>query len=224
MIHALNSSQNELTADDMDYKIALFGGSFDPPHEGHIHVVTSIYNAFCLRKVYIAPTAQNPFKRHLASYPDRLEMTRRAFLDYPYVSILDIESTGEKGSSHYTIDTIRIFLRDHPQYRTRSVFFIFGSDCVQSLPKWKDLETLFSLVKPLCVIRSQERESFDNQVDLLPISERIREEIKQFAFMMPIYPISSTEVRRRLSLGEDIHLDVPCSVCDYIQEHHLYRE
>ncbi len=120
--------------------IAIFGGSFDPPHAGHVAVVKRALQTLNVEKLYVVPAFVNPFKSGThAPAERRVAWLRRIFADDPRVEVSDVETA--KARPVPTIETVRHFRQIDP-----SVYLIIGSDNLDSLSKWHDFETLDSLV------------------------------------------------------------------------------
>ncbi|NPA11457.1 MAG: nicotinate (nicotinamide) nucleotide adenylyltransferase [Epsilonproteobacteria bacterium] len=116
-------------------KTALFGGSFDPPHLGHIEIVKKAGD-FC-DKVIIMPNYLNPLKKNFSAPANlRYEWLKKIFNKYPFVEVSDYEIKQQKPV--YTIDTVKHFKPD---------FFIIGSDNLKTLHLWKDIDKLKNMVE-----------------------------------------------------------------------------
>ncbi|MDL1872552.1 nicotinate-nicotinamide nucleotide adenylyltransferase [Deltaproteobacteria bacterium PRO3] len=117
-------------------RVALLGGSFDPPHRAHVQVIEHLLQSGRFDEVWVFPSPQNPLKPASAPFEDRLAMCRLAFegLD-PRVRVKDDEGT----LSGYTIDLIR-HLKQH--YPKAEFTFVGGSDLKDELPRWKEIEAL----------------------------------------------------------------------------------
>ncbi len=132
--------------------IGLFGGTFDPPHLGHIHLIQSILKEFNFSKLYLIPNYQNPLKAKgpAVTPKDRLLLLRTAIsgLD-PRVEILEWEIKKQEPS--YTIDTVRHLKSLHSEPLT----FIIGNDIFSQLPEWKSATQLFQWVDWIVIKRSE---------------------------------------------------------------------
>ena len=122
-------------------RVALLGGSFDPPHRAHVQVVEHLLRQNRYDEVWILPSPQNPLKTVSAPFEDRLAMCRLAFegLD-PRVSVRDDEGS----LSGFTIDLIRHLKQHHPK---DEFIFVGGSDLAGDLPRWKESEALHKLLR-----------------------------------------------------------------------------
>jgi nicotinate-nucleotide adenylyltransferase len=213
-------------------KLGLFGGSFNPPHLGHINLVSTIQRKGALDKVWVIPNYQNPLKGDVegATPEERTELTRLAFADLaPKVEVLDTEIL-RKGKS-YTIDTLKDLKK---QNLTDEFFIILGVDHLFSLNLWKSWENLlneanfiftsrpgFSLpetlddipefIKPLCA-------SFDFNILSLKSGRQVE------FIQLKDHPASSSEIRKRLGSGRSVSEFLPLSVEQAIKKKGLYPE
>ena len=198
-------------------KIALFGGTFDPPHNGHVHMMHLLREAHHLDKVYIIPTNKNPFKETKTPVEERLKMCQEAFSPFDWCEILDSEAL--RGGTSYTIDTVEYLLEKDPFFRDGERYFLLGQEAALSLPNWKEVEHLISLIHPLAI----SREPFDEKLCKkmpLPLSQALKTGWTQSS---PLY-LSSTEIRERVAKGLYIGHLVSFSVLSFIREKHLYTE
>lgn len=132
-------------------RIAIFGGSFDPVHNGHVGIAKRALAELSLDKLFVIPAAVSPFKTSSAprlSDEIRLKCLYAAFDGIPGV-VIDRREL-EKGGVSYAIDTVREFVGAFPG---AEMFFIIGEDSLKGLPRWKDYETL----KTLCTFKVYSR-------------------------------------------------------------------
>jgi nicotinate-nucleotide adenylyltransferase len=132
-----------LPSDPRPLKIGLFGGTFNPIHQGHLRSAEEVREAFALDRTYFIPAAQPPHKSgsDLAPATHRLKMVELAVADNPHFSASAIEL--ERPGTSYSIDTIRYFLT---AVQPASLLFIIGIDAFRELATWKD----YSLIPRLC--------------------------------------------------------------------------
>jgi len=135
--------------------IGFFGGSFDPPHKGHINAADVFCKEADLSVLYIIPTHVSPFKKNktdVCSDKDRLKMCELAFFGIAQnkttIFISDIET--KRSGTSYTVDTIKELCTLHPD---DTIFMYVGSDMFLALERWKDIETIFEK----CVIYTRAR-------------------------------------------------------------------
>ncbi|MCK9371732.1 MAG: nicotinate (nicotinamide) nucleotide adenylyltransferase [Sulfuricurvum sp.] len=120
--------------------IALYGGSFDPPHIGHVRVVEAALIKLPIDKLIIIPAYKNPFKLKVcASASKRLQWLKKLFKNMPKVEISDFEI--RQNRSVYTIETV-----EHFRDAIETLYLIIGADNLEKLPQWHRFEELSSLV------------------------------------------------------------------------------
>ncbi len=124
-------------------KIAIFGGSFDPPHLGHITIVQKALQKLDIDRLFIVPTYINPFKRTFHAPPQlRLRWLKKIFLSQPKVKVCDFEIKNARPT--YTIETVEYLRR---RYAPKKIYIIIGSDNLPSLHQWKNYKRLKKLAK-----------------------------------------------------------------------------
>lgn len=198
----------------MSERIGILGGTFDPPHLGHLAMAEAAREALELDEVLFVPAARNPLKtkQPIASGPQRLEMLRRMLQGRPGVGFSDIE-LGRRGPS-YAIDTVA----ELAMVRPAQYWFLIGTDALVELPRWKDPDKLLRL----CRIAVAERPETSVKSALLRIDRELHDRIDPFE--MPPTPVSSSMIRRRIADGGLWEAYVHPAVADYIREGALYQE
>lgn len=195
-------------------KTGIFGGAFNPVHNGHINLAREAVEQLKLRKLMIIPTYDSPHKdTELVSYVHRAEMCRMAFAgisDKCEVEISDIEQ--RMGGISYTINTLRELKRMFPE---RQFFLLIGGDMLYTFREWFKYESLLKECKVCAVARGGD--SFTDMLEFATELGRVK--------VLPtgIVDVSSTEIRERTSRGENISELVPESVARYISENNLWR-
>lgn len=196
-------------------KVAFFGGSFDPPHHGHIHLILSLMEAHHIDTVLIIPTQQNPLKPCVASPVQRFTMARHAFEEIKGCSVLEVELNRPPPS--YTIDTLRWLMKEMALFRDNERFLLLGADVIPSLPQWRDVDQVLTIAHPLFAARG----GFDMGLldDLpYPIVQAVRDGWTDTGF----FDISSTTIRERVCKGLYVDHLVPDAVLRYIHSEQLY--
>jgi len=212
--------------------VALFGGTFDPVHVGHIAVAQAAHRRFHLDAIYFVSSSRPPHKsrRELTPFVHRHTMVALACAEHPgFLPSLAEAPTG--GSSHvfYTIDTVRRFRREHPEDH---LFFIVGADQFLELPTWKNYESLLDCCD--FIIASRPGFRLDALRLVIPPEKLARvpstdpDKIalrKTTVHMLATVAshVSSTEIRERLERKQTIHGLVPARVEEYILGQALYR-
>lgn len=128
---------------------ALFGGSFNPPHVGHVLATTYVMSVFPVAGVLVVPVYQHVFGKDLAPFADRLAMCEAAMGWIPQVVIDPIER--ELGGESRTLHTIEALLAREPE---RSLRLVIGSDVLPDLPKWYRFERIAELAPPIILGRA----------------------------------------------------------------------
>ena len=197
-------------------RIGVFGGTFDPLHNGHIAVAEAAAADLSLDYVYLMPNNIQPFKqdREITANAHRLNMLRLAAAEIPAIRISTIELDREKVS--YTYDSVQYLKKVHPD---SELVFIMGADSLMSIERWYRGQDLLKS----CSFAAGFRPGCD--------SSRFSEKMKQLKdrYGATIYrldnmeiPISSTEIKEKLRSGCSIRGLVPDAVERYIDEHGLY--
>ncbi|WP_338044949.1 nicotinate-nucleotide adenylyltransferase [Paenibacillus lignilyticus] len=193
-------------------KVGFMGGTFDPIHYGHLLAAESAREACGLDEVWFIPAGHPPLKENgpLADGQTRLEMVYRAIDFQPHFRGMDVEL--EREGTSYTIDTVKSLMELYPD---REFSIIIGSDRVNDLPQWHQINELAALVRFIGVRRAGE----ELKVDALPAFLQERLSIIE----MPQIGISSTDIRNRRAQGRSIRFLVPEKVYSFIRRNGLYE-
>lgn len=184
-------------------RIALYGGTFDPPHHGHLILAREAREQLELDRVVFIPAARSPFKPGVEMTPAavRLAMVRAAIEGEAAFSLDDSELS--RGGTSYTIDTVRSALERWPGVE---LFWFVGHDHVRELPKWREWETLRTLVQFIVFSRGDET---GHETGFPRVIRRV--------------DISATDIRARVAQGRSIRYLVPEPVRALIEQHRLYQ-
>lgn len=201
-------------------RTAIFGGSFNPIHNGHVNLVRETAEKAALDRVIVMPTFISPFKKDsdvfVADGADRLEMCRLAFEDMPFVSVSDYELSRRKVS--YTVETLRHYKATLPD---DELYFIMGSDMLLSLTKWYCFEEIMRL----CTIIAASREENENDIEgLRNKADDLAKYGKVIVINISAFEVSSTEIREKIIKNQDISCYVPQNVVKYILDKNLYLQ
>lgn len=195
-------------------KIAIYGGTFNPIHNGHINFALGIYNMIDLSKVIFVPNNIPPHKNtHIDIENFRIDMCKIAIHKYPFFEVSDIEI--KRGGISYTIDTLKQIKSLYPDSQ---LYLIVGSDMFVTVENWKNAKEIFDL----SIICSAPRRY--GEIDMLnKYSDKFnKKSIRNIIFDIPSIDISSTNIRNNVRLGKDISEMVPEGVKDYIYINNLY--
>lgn len=196
---------------------ALFGGSFNPIHKGHLNIIKYVLDHADIDKVIVIPAFISPFKAENegASSTDRLNMIHLSindfFKDTPYINRIEVNTYElSKGTVSYTSETIR-YVKEHYNIVGR-VRFIIGSDLIQNLDAWHDRAYIRDNVHFILL----SRDSSNNYSKKL--SSLIQNGYEIIQYSNPLFEASSTDVR------DGIGDEVTESVKSYIKTHNLYQK
>lgn len=199
-------------------RLALFGGSFDPPHLGHIAIARAAADEFNLDRVLFAPAGRQPLKRdgHSAAYPQRLTMVTLACTDSdPRFEASDLDAPHQDGSPNYTVDTLEALHREHP---SASLFNLAGADSFQHMAKWRSPLRLIDLAEWIVVSRPGVPLRIPEGLALAPAQQA------RIHLLDSVHEdVAATTLRQRLAAGDPCVDLLPASVAAYIAEHGLYR-
>ena len=197
-------------------RLGIFGGTFDPPHLGHLILAETAADSLNLATVLFVPAGIPPHKAASdlrAPAHHRLAMVERAITDNARfaVSRVDIDRPGP----HYSVDMLRLLRKDFPD---SEFFFLIGGDSLRDLPTWSRPNELLELSYLGVMRRPGTAPDLDELDHCLPgIRERVR------WVDAPPLDISATEIARRIAAGQSVRYRLPDAVCAYIEEHGLYR-
>lgn len=192
----------------INQRIGIFGGSFNPVHNGHIHICKAFLNSKLIDELWIIPVFDPPHKvlEHLVSFEHRLEMTKIAFSNLENVRVIGVES--ELPKPNYTLKTVEYLQNEFPD----KIFLLcIGGDSLNYFDTWYEYEDLLNKVQLLVVKR--ENVSYDGVKDLiLNRSVFIRSDVTNE---------SSSEIRKELELTGKTN-QIPVEVLNYILKNKLY--
>ena len=188
-------------------RLGIFGGSFDPPHLGHLLPLIDASESLRLDRVIFVPAASQPFKagRAVASPDQRFAMTQRLVAGVPGFEASRAEI--ERGGLSYTVDTLAALAADEPDAR---LTLLLGADAYAVFEQWREPERIRRMATIAVLARGDE---------VVPVGRSPGIELLRTRRV----DISSTELRARVADGRTIRGFVPDAVADYIAEHRLYR-
>ncbi len=193
-------------------RLGLFGGSFDPPHVGHLMVAQDAREALCLDRLLVVPAAQQPLKgADQTSADHRLAMVQACFGGVPGIEVDPVEI--DRGGLSFMVDTVESVRRRFPEAQ---LHLLIGEDVVPTLPRWREPERLLAMVQLVVLTRPF---GADTTADRQGggIANAVRLATRRV-------DVSSTEIRARVRSGRSLRGFVPDSVATYIASTGLYRE
>lgn len=193
-------------------KVGIFGGTFNPPHIGHLIVAEFIREEANLDKIIFIPCASPPHKQNqkylsqMASAHHRFEMVKIAISENPFFEVSDIEI--KRGGISYTVETVSYLVEKFPE---RDFYLLIGADQFEEFHMWKDPDEIVKKVHLLVFNR------YGYKVTESKFS-------KYATFIaVPNVDISASSIRDRIRLGKSIRYLVPVGVEEYIYRNNLYR-
>lgn len=194
-------------------KIGIFGGSFNPVHNGHIRLALFYKEKLKLDLIIVIPANIPPHKsaQNLASADDRINMLKLAFSEFDFVKVSDIEF--KISGKNYTVKTLTELKKE---YSNDELYLIIGGDMFLCFETWKDYKKILSMCKVCTAPRTVD------ELDLLYNYQNKIDKSKQntVVFDIPVLAISSTEIRADRDL---LKCFVPEKVYDYIISKDLYQ-
>jgi len=188
----------------------LFGGSFDPVHQGHVYYVHRVQESLHPDLIILMPANRSPFKKeNPTDGKHRVEMLKRAFPEMKNVLISTWEL--ERPGPSYTIDTVRYLYTFYDSIKT--LYILVGMDQMAQIKKWKSLDEMIKMGVIFVVFP---RKGYD--------SSDIDSKIKKYCLFIdgPILDISASSLREKIKAGEDVSNQIPPAVWEYIKKNNLY--
>jgi nicotinate-nucleotide adenylyltransferase len=229
-------------------RVAFFGGSFDPPHLGHLAVARAACSALRLDRVLFAPVGAQPLKPHgsTAPFDDRVAMTELVVADEPAFGVSLLDAPSPSGKPNYTLHTLRSLQADMPRGR---LFCLMGADSFVSLRRWHGAAEIPFAAS--LVVASRPGQHLDDLVTSIPAGLTLDPEQTHVAsadsgiplesytlrnaqgqtaglYVLPglDVEISATDIRAQIKAGNTAHPSrplIPSAVAQYIRKHGLYR-
>jgi nicotinate-nucleotide adenylyltransferase len=206
-------------------RVALMGGTFDPPHIGHLLAASDACDHLQLDRLVFVPASQQPLKQHQASAPasHRLRMLQLMVEGDSRFAVDEIEI--QRTGLSFTVDTLEAYERRFPDSER---FFLLGIDAFGLLDQWREPARIVSLAHLVVLTRVTGQVAMNAEASLEVVSEKVRA-IGGSAAATPhvLEPrrvdVSSTEVRARVRAGKPIRGFVTDAVAQYIEFNGLYR-
>ncbi|MEX1248824.1 MAG: nicotinate-nucleotide adenylyltransferase [Anaerolineales bacterium] len=195
--------------------LGVFGGTFDPPHLGHLILAAEAQAQLKLEKVLFVLTADPPLKRgqQFAPIKDRVAMVQAAIKgqDIFEFSRLELDRPGP----HYTVDTMRLLKAEH---RDERLVYLLGGDSLRSLPQWGEPQEFMAACDALGVMRRP-----GTRIDLDDLEHAVPGVSAKLEYVdAPLLEISSREIRERIRAGGHFRFYLPGAVYEIIRQRQLY--
>ena len=199
------------------HRIGILGGTFDPPHVGHLWLATMAADAMALERVLFMPAAQPPHKggRTVSHTTDRVLMTRLAIAGDDTFELTLIET--ERPGPSYTIDSVDELRRTYGP--DADLYLIMAADSLNTIDTWREPDALLDRIEWVVGPRPG-----DPLPDRSALEERFGSKASRIHLLSgPSLDVSSTDIRRRVAAGHAIRYLVPRGVEELIRERGLYR-
>jgi nicotinate-nucleotide adenylyltransferase len=194
-------------------RLGVFGGTFDPPHVGHLLAAVDAIERLGLDRMVLVPAAQQPLKvGTVAAAPaQRLEMTRLLAGDDPRFEVDPIEI--DRAGLSYSVETLEELSRSHDR---AELYFVVGADALETFERWREPRRVMELARLVVLRRTADAVALPRLMQEAPGREPI-------VLASRRVDVSSTEVRSRVRAGLSIRGFVPDAVAAYVQAAGLYR-
>jgi len=194
-------------------RIGILGGTFDPPHSGHLALAEAALEQLELDEVLFIPTNRNPLKKARTGMAakHRIAMVDRLIKGKPQMAYTDMEIT--RGGASFSVDTIS----ELQMVRQADYWFIMGADALRGLPEWKSPQRLMRMCRLAVAVRPP--------LIVADVLVKLPEEYKGKVdvIKMSALDISSSELRDRLHTGQSVASWISPEIQQYIETHKLYR-
>ncbi|GJQ53183.1 MAG: nicotinate-nicotinamide nucleotide adenylyltransferase [Anaerolineaceae bacterium] len=201
---------------DMPQRIGLFGGTFDPPHLGHLILASEAQSQLELDRLLwiLTPIPPHKLNQQITPTEHRLAMVNLAIGDNPLFELSRVEL--DRPGPHYTLNTIRLIAEQNPG---AEIILIIGGDSLRDLPTWREPREIVAACHEIGVMkRPHENAVLDELERDLP---GIRAKIHYVD--TPLLEIASRELRNRIAEGRSVRYYLPTSVREYIEQKRLYN-
>ncbi|MBC7371014.1 MAG: nicotinate (nicotinamide) nucleotide adenylyltransferase [Bdellovibrionaceae bacterium] len=212
-------------------RVGIFGGSFNPPHMGHINSLLTVQKKAGLDKVHVVPAAQSPLKMAVegATAEQRYELVKQALNGYGKQFVVDDQEI-KRGGLSYTIDTI---MNMRKQVEAEDLYLIIGADQFEDFSQWKEFQKI--LTEANLIVTTRPGWDIPAEADELP--EYLKSLVAEYDFnfielktgrnvqfiRLDDIEVSASEVRKLLRTGRPVEKLLPLSVESYVKEHKMYR-
>lgn len=197
-------------------RIGIFGGTFDPPHVGHLILAAEAQDQLRLDRLLWVLTPDPPHKQDQSISPlaIRMRLLMAAIGDNPSFKLCRVDM--DRPGPHYAVDTVKILKKRHS---SAEFYYLIGGDSLHDLPTWFQPQRLIELIDGLGVMRRP-----GDQVDLRDLEQRIPGLSAKICFIeAPLLEISARQIRQRIAAGRAYRYYVPSAVFRLIEDLQIYR-
>jgi nicotinate-nucleotide adenylyltransferase len=197
-------------------RLGFFGGTFDPPHLGHLILAAEAQAQLGLDQVHFVLTADPPHKRgrKISPVAQRLALLQAALKDLSLFAVSRVEI--DRPGPHFTVDTMKLLRKEFPR---KELVYLVGGDSLRDLPKWNRPTEFLRSIDALGVMRRPA-----SRIDLNSLEKKLPGLDKKVEFIdAPLLEISSSEIRQRIKDGGHYQYFLPPAVFKLIQSKKLYR-
>ncbi len=195
-------------------RIGIFGGSFNPPHNGHLHLANSVHGALQLDEVLLVPAKQPPHKSASAYAPaeDRLAMCRLAAEEYPWMRAEDYEL--RQNAVSYSYYTVTHFAKVYPD---AELFLLIGGDMLRTFTQWYRFQDILRYAALAAIAREPEE-----YANLQKCADELRQYGEIHLLNVETISISSTKIRENVKKSQNNSCYLPEKIVQYIKQRNLY--
>ncbi len=200
-------------------RIGIIGGTFDPPHIGHLVAAEMARAEMNLERVLFVPTNRSPWKmtRMMSTTEQRVKMVELAIADHPQFELSRVDV--DRPPPSFTFETMRLLKQQFP---SDDLFFIMGLDSLRDLANWHHADEIIRLAQLVVCARPGVEMHVGQMVNLMRTLPALGERLNFVE--MPELSIAASDLQQRVRSGQSIRYLVPAPVCEYIIAHGLYRD
>lgn len=200
----------------MNIRLGIFGGTFDPPHVGHLILAAEAIHDLQLDQLLWLLTPNPPHKseQSITPWQVRLELLKLCLGDDASFAISRVDV--DRPAPHFAVDSLHLLAGQHPG---KDLVYIMGGDSLMSLPTWHDPQGFILACRSLGIMRRP-----GDHIDLDGLESHLPSLRSRVQFMdAPLLDISSREIRQRIQTGDTYRYYLPPKVYEYIEKNKLYR-
>ncbi len=197
-------------------KIGIFGGTFDPPHVGHLILAADAQEQLGLERVLwvLTPFPPHKYGQKISSIQDRMTMVLLTIADNAHFSLSRVDI--DRPPPHYAVDTVNLIRQNSPE---DEYFYLMGADSLNDLPNWHEPGQFLGACDGLCVMKR-----YGEYIDAAKSTAQIPGLAEKLHILnTPLIEISGSDIRRRAREGKQFQYLVPDKLNHYILNHKLYQ-